>query len=125
MRILLSILAGLGVFVGLTGAWWAAQPVWQTWQIEAKVKTRLPAAVPAKFSGVTYNKATRTGCGYVRTAEHPGATPVRTHFVLLPDGNVMLDPSDRLQGTTLQKLEVLSKHASYLALVYNRCAQQG
>lgn len=123
MRILLSILAGIGVFLGLTGAWWAAQPVWQAWQVEAQVKTRLPQASPARFSGVTYNKTTRTGCGYVRTAQGPGAAPVRTHFVLLPDGNVMLDPSERLQGTALHQLEVLSKHASYLALVYKRCAQ--
>jgi hypothetical protein len=123
MRLLLSLLAGLSAFLGLTAAWWAAQPVWESLQVEAQVKSRLPHVAPARFSNVTYNKATRTGCGYVNTVQRPGSAPVRTHFMLLPDGSVMLDPSDRLQGPTLHRLEVLGKHTNYLSQVYNRCAQ--
>ena len=45
-----------------------------------------------------------------------------THFILLPDGSLKFDPSDRVTGTTLQQLEALRKHSDYLALVYARCA---
>ena len=115
MRAIVCILAGLAVFAGCTGAWWV---YWPTWQVEARVKAKLPIR-GATVSSVTYNKATGVGCGYVKTASAPSG---RTHFVLMPDGSLKLDPDDRLRGSTLEQLEILKKHTDYLALVYTRCA---
>ena len=122
MRALVSILAGLTVFVGLMGAWIFYGPVWQT---EFRVRSQLSSAdLFTDFSEVKVNRATGAACGYVdaghgSTASGPSG---RTHFVLLPDGSVKFDPHGSVTGSTLQQLQALKKNAEYLALVYARCA---
>ncbi len=117
MRALMAILGGLAVFAGCAGAWWF---YWPVWQVESQVKNRLPDARSAQFSSVTYNRATRAGCGYVTTQD--SAPAGRTHFILMPDGTLRMDPETQVRGTTLQQLEALKQHASYLSLVYMHCA---
>ena len=123
MRALVSILVGLAVFAGCAGAWWV---YWPLWQIESRVKTKLPEAKTANFSSVTYNRATRSGCGYVDAqvgAGAPAGSPTgKRHFILMPDGKLEFDPDDRLRGSSLQQLQALQKHANYLSLVYTHCA---
>jgi len=119
MRVIVCILASISVFAVCLGGWWF---YWPIWQVESQVKNRLPEARFAVFSGVTFNKSTRTGCGYVRADDRSGRFADGTHFILLPDGDVKFDPKDRIRGTTLQQLESLRNHTDYLALVYDRCA---
>jgi hypothetical protein len=119
MRAIVSILVGLAVFAGCAAAWWF---YWPVWQIEARVKTKLPEARAPHFTNVTYNRATHAGCGYVNANNGTGGAVRKTHFVLMPDGSLQLDPNDPVRGTTLQQLEVLRKHANYLTLVYTHCA---
>lgn len=119
MRALVSILVGLAVFAGCAGAWWV---YWPLWQIESQVKTKLPEVKTASFSSVTYNRATRSGCGYVDAQGGAGSPSGKTHFILMPDGKVEFDPNDRVRGSTLQQLQALQKHANYLSLVYTHCA---
>lgn len=119
MRVIVCILASISVFAACVGGWWF---YWPIWQVQSHVKTRIPEARFAEFSGVTYNKSTGTGCGYVRADDRSGRVSGRTHFILLPDGDVKFDPKDPISGNTLQRLESLRKHTDYLALVYDRCA---
>lgn len=119
MRALMSILGGLAVFAGCATAWWF---YWPVWRIESQVRTKLPSASLADFSSVTYNRATRSGCGYVMTGQ--GSTG-RRHFILLPDGKVEFDPQAQVRGSTLQQLQALQMHANYLSLVYAHCAGEG
>ncbi|VTU35983.1 hypothetical protein [Variovorax sp. PBL-E5] len=116
MRALVCTLVGLAVFAGCTAAWWF---YWPVWQVEMQVKRKLPASGVAAFSNVTYNRSTRTGCGYLNAT---GAPRAEMHFILMPDGSLKFDPDERVQGSTLQQLEVLRRHVDYLALVYARCA---
>ncbi len=122
MRALVSILAGLTVFVALMGTWTSYGPIWQA---ETRVRTQLASAdFFSGFSEVKVNRATGSACGYV-DAGHAAATSGlsgRTHFVLLPDGRVRFDPHGSVTGSTLQQLQALEKNAEYLALVYARCA---
>ncbi|MDM0107055.1 hypothetical protein QTH97_19070 [Variovorax sp. J22R24] len=118
MRALTSILVGITLFVGCLAAWWF---LWPVWKVEAHVRQQLPTSF-ATFSGVKYNRATGAGCGYVNAGNSQGVLHGTTHFILLPDGSLKFDPSDRVAGTTLQQLEAIRKHSDYLALVYARCA---
>ncbi|MBU1357633.1 MAG: hypothetical protein KKC79_21275 [Gammaproteobacteria bacterium] len=117
MRLLISVLAGLVVFSATTALWF----YWPTWQVEVRVKARL-AERDARLSSVTYNKTTGSGCGYVSGQSGRGSPVARRHFVLMADGNLQLDPVDRLQGSTLHRLETLKKQTEYLTLVYAHCA---
>ncbi|VTU32876.1 hypothetical protein H6CHR_03889 [Variovorax sp. PBL-H6] len=118
MRVFVCLLASVSIFAGCVGAWWF---YWPVWQVESRVKSRLPQPRTANLSGVFYNKATGTACGYV-SAQDPGGSPGgKTHFILMPDGELRLDPKDPIEGNTLQQLESLRKHADYLALVYASC----
>ena len=119
MRAIVSILAGIAVFAGCAAAWWF---YWPVWQVQTQVKTKLPDARSPLFSNVTYNRATHAGCGYVKAIHGPNGAVAKTHFVLMPDGNLQLDPNASVRGTTLQQLEALRKHANYLTLVYTHCA---
>lgn len=118
MRAFVSVLAGLAVFAGCAAVWWF---YWPIWQVEAQVKTKLPEARAPLFSNVTYNRATHAACGYVKAGNAPNGPVTKTHFVLTPDGNLQLDPNAAVRGTTLQQLEALRKHATYLGLVYTHC----
>lgn len=117
MRALVSILAGVTLFVSSIAVWWF---YWPVWKVETNVRKQLPDGFTS-FSGVKFNRTTGAGCGYVNAGNRPGAPQGKTHFVLLPDGSVKFDPADRVTGSTLQQLEALRKHADYLALVYARC----
>lgn len=118
MRVLVSALVGIALFVGCLAVWWFYLPVWK---VETSVRKQLPDGF-ATFSGVKYNRSTGAGCGYVNVGNRPGLPRGTTHFVLLSDGSLKFDPDDRVTGTTLQQLEALRKHTDYLALVYARCA---
>jgi hypothetical protein len=118
MRVFVCLFASLAIFAGCVGGWWWFY--WPTWQIEARVKSRLSDPRAARFSGIVYDKKTGTACGYV-SAQGTGGAPARTHFILLPDGELRLDPKDPIVGSTTQQLESLRKHADYLALAYARC----
>jgi hypothetical protein len=118
MRAMASILVGLALFVGSIAAWWF---YWPVWKVESHVREQLPTGF-ATFSGVKYNRATGAGCGFVNAGPSHGGPQGTTHFILLPDGSLKFDPSDRVTGTTLQQLEALRKHSDYLALVHARCA---
>ncbi|MDM0065011.1 hypothetical protein [Variovorax sp. J31P207] len=118
MKAVASILAGIAVFAGCLAAWWF---YWPAWKVEAHVREQLRVGT-ATFSGVKYNRVTGAGCGYVNAGNSRGLPQGTTHFVLLPDGSLKFDPSDRVTGSTLQQLEALRKHSDYLALVYARCA---
>ncbi len=120
LRLFICFAASLSVFAASIGGWWYYRPIWQ---VEARVKAMLPVSDKAHFSGVTFDKSTGTGCGYV-DAEPNDRSRGRTHFILMPDGSLKFDPKDRVQGTTLQQLESVRKHAEYLALVYSRCPPQ-
>lgn len=117
MRVVACLLASVVIFAACIGGWWF---YWPIWQIEARVKSKLSDPRTASFSKVVYNKKTGTACGYV-SAQEPGGVPARTHFILMPDGELRLDPKDPIRGSTLQQLESLRKHADYLALAYARC----
>ncbi|MEJ7687944.1 MAG: hypothetical protein WKG52_13690 [Variovorax sp.] len=117
-RLVICALASLSVFAACIGGWWHYRPIWE---IEARVKAILPAHERARFSNVTFDKSTNTGCGYVDAEDRGGRSRGKTHFILLPDGSLKFDPKDRVQGTTLQQLESVRNHAEYLALVYSRC----
>lgn len=118
MRALASIVVGVALFAGCLAAWWF---YWPVWKVESHVRGQLSTGW-ATFSGVKYNRATGAGCGYVNAGNVRGVPQGTTHFILLPDGSLKFDPSDRVTGTTLQQLEALRKHSDYLALVYARCA---
>ncbi|VWX63480.1 conserved exported hypothetical protein [Burkholderiales bacterium 8X] len=116
MRILICVLGGLLTSAACMAAWWFYWPVVQAeWQVQA----RLAGAKDVRISKLTYNRDTRTACGFVTAAASPH--PPQTHFIALPDGTVRLDPSDRLRGTSLQQLEALKRRTEYLSLVYERC----
>jgi hypothetical protein len=116
MRALVCTLVGLAVLASGIASWWF---YWPVWRVEMQVKRKLPPATVAAFSNVTYNRSTGTGCGYLSAS---GAPRGEMHFILLPDGSLRFDPDDRIQGSTLQQLEILRRHVDYLALVYARCA---
>ncbi|VTU37170.1 hypothetical protein H4CHR_04102 [Variovorax sp. PBS-H4] len=116
MRVFVCLLATIAIFAGCVGAWWF---YWPVLQVESRVKSRLPEV--ASLSGVFYNKKTGTACGYVSAHDPGGSAAAKTHFILMPDGDLRLDPKDTIQGSTLQQLESLRKHADYLALVYASC----
>ncbi|MGJ7506031.1 hypothetical protein [Variovorax sp. GT1P44] len=118
MRALVSIVVGIALFVGCLAAWWF---YWPVWKVEAHVREKLPAGA-ATFSGVKYNRSTGAGCGFVNAGSIAGGVQGTTHFILLPDGSLKFDPTDRVTGSTLQQLEAIRKHSDYLALVYARCA---
>jgi hypothetical protein len=118
MRVFLCLLVGVMVFTACLGGWWF---YWPVWQVEARVKSRLAEPASASFSGVVYNKKTGTACGYVNTSDTGGSQGGKTHFILMPDGELRLDPKDPIRGDTLQQLESLRKHADYLSLAYARC----
>ena len=114
MRVFVSLLASLAIFAACIGVWWYHWPIWQ---VEARVKSRLSDPARASFSGVVYHKSTGAACGYVN-----GRDPSdKTHFILMPDGEVRFDPKEPVHGSTLQQLESLRKHADYLALAYAHC----
>ncbi|MDM0073448.1 hypothetical protein QTH90_03590 [Variovorax sp. J2P1-59] len=117
MRTLVSILTATAIFAGCIAAWWF---YWPIWRVESHVREHLRTGV-ATFSSVKYNRATGAGCGYVNAADSRQAPSGTTHFILLPDGSLKFDPSDRVTGNTLQQLEAIRKHSDYLALVYARC----
>ena len=73
MRVIVCILASISVFAACVGGWWF---YWPIWQVQSHVKTRLPEARFAEFSGVTYNKSTGTGCG-LRACRRPQRPRVR------------------------------------------------
>jgi hypothetical protein len=118
MRVFLCLLASVTVFAACLGGWWF---YWPVWQVEARVKSRLPEPAAASFSGVVYNKKTGTACGYVSASDPRGGPTGKTHFILMPDGELRLDPKDPIRGNTLQQLESLRRHADYLSLAYARC----
>jgi hypothetical protein len=118
MRVVACLLATVAIFAACLGAWWF---YWPVWQVESRVKSRLSEAGTASLSGVFYNKQTRTACGYVSGQDPSGASGGKTHFILLPDGELRLDPKEPIQGNTLEQLERLRKHADYLALAYANC----
>ena len=118
MRVFICLLVSVTVFAACLGGWWF---YWPTWQVEARVKSRLPEPGAASFSGVVYNKKTGTACGYVSAQDARGGPAGKTHFILMPDGELRLDPKDPIRGNTLQQLESLRKHADYLSLAYARC----
>ena len=117
MRVFTCLIASLAVFAGCIAAWWF---YWPVWQVESRVKRQLTDAAAVRFSGVVYDKRTRTACGYVDARPQGGAAG-RTHFILMADGDVRFDPKDPIRGTTLQQLEGLRKQADYLALAYAHC----
>lgn len=119
MRALVSILVAVALFVGSLAGWWF---YWPVLKVEAHVRDKLPSAASATFSGVKFNRTTGAACGYVNAGSNAGPAHGTTHFILLPDGSLKFDPTDRVTGSTLQQLEAVRKHSDYLALVYSRCA---
>ncbi|MDR6535130.1 hypothetical protein [Variovorax soli] len=118
MRVILCLLVSVMVFAACLGGWWF---YWPVWQVEARVKSRLPEPARASFSGVVYYKKTGTACGYVSAPDARGGPAGKTHFILMPDGELRLDPKDPASGDTLQQLESLRRQADYLTLAYARC----
>ena len=114
---------GIAVFAVVVTAWWASPYMIQVGQVRDAVQEKLGGGEPATFEQVIFNKATRVGCGYalVKNRAGGGTERTRTHFILFPNGELALAPSDTTEGNAAQQIAALEKQARYAALIVSNC----
>lgn len=88
----MPVFGGLAVVI-VAGVFAAAWVLWPGYQMRHKVKALLPDPESAQFSDVTTNPRNGVTCGLVNAKNRAGGFS-KTIFVLFPNGDVRMQPSD-------------------------------
>ena len=113
---------GLAVFAVCVTGWWASTYMIPIREVKAAVQKKLADAESATFEHVTFNKATRVGCGYVTAKNRMSGNGERTQFILFPNGDLWIaPPPDTKNGDTAHQIAALEKQAKDAALIVSHC----
>jgi hypothetical protein len=121
-RVFIAVAFGLAVFAVCITGWWASTYMIPIRDVKDAVQKKLADADSSTFEHVTFNKATRVGCGYAIVKNRAGAGVERTHFILFPNGDLALSPpSDTTGGDAAQQVAALEKQVNYATLIASNC----
>lgn len=95
---------------------------WPTYQVQQRVKAALFDPDSAKFEGITYNRTTDVGCGYVNAKNKMGGYVGTTMFIAFGHGGVEFAPREAdSAASAVDRLESLNKQIAFLEKARTHC----
>jgi hypothetical protein len=120
-RLVFAAAFGLAVFAVCITGWWASTYLLAIRDVKSAVGKQLADATSVSFEQVTFNKATRIGCGSVNVAKSGVGKVERSQFILFADGTLELSPPELKEGDPTLQIAALEKQSAYAKLIVKNC----